>query len=164
MLVPHEEDNKANNMASLLEMLKAHVLQQRRMTQHKTPPLFLINLPVQFSISFFKCLHTPISFYISCQRLNMRILVSVNGGDQPNPPCLWCSQSHDQKGSCQIQLESAQPFASPPVSLYNLADSDHTAWKRLQRQKMSLIQGLDMTKKKKVKSLSTTYTQSYPQI
>jgi len=26
MLVPHEEDNKANNMASLLEMLKAHVL------------------------------------------------------------------------------------------------------------------------------------------
>lgn len=62
------EIRKSNNAFSeiikkgiLLEVLEGHILQQRGMSQDKTAPLFLVNLPVVLCISFLKCLEQMVT-------------------------------------------------------------------------------------------------------
>lgn len=111
-------------------MLKGHVLQQRGVTKNKTLPLFLINLPVHFTISFFKCLHTHQSVFFlntSCQRITMRKAYSMVIGYQFNQstPCLWWSLLRHQKDSCQIQLESPPSSASTSHQIEDQRNETH---------------------------------------
>ena len=46
--------NKKGQIHDLLQVLKGHILQERWMSQNKASPLFLVNLPIMFCISFLK--------------------------------------------------------------------------------------------------------------
>lgn len=52
--------NKLIRIRFLLEVLKGHIFQQGWMPQNKTSPLFLVDLPIMFCISFLEGLkHYP---------------------------------------------------------------------------------------------------------
>lgn len=45
-----------SHFSNSLEIIQSYLLQKRRMLKNKDPPLFLIDPPVMFGISFLKCL------------------------------------------------------------------------------------------------------------
>lgn len=62
-IVSNNADDKINSRhpfikvcQNLLEVLKGHILQKRRVSIHQAPPFFSVDLPIMFSIRFFKCL------------------------------------------------------------------------------------------------------------
>lgn len=46
----------SNMIQNILEILKGHILQKRRMPKNKVTPLFFVNLAIMFGVSFLKCL------------------------------------------------------------------------------------------------------------
>lgn len=126
------KNDKIQDKAALLEILKGHVFQKRRMSQHKISPFFLINPPVMLGICFFKGLRNK-----SHMMMNQSTLDKVWRRDNIKKkrelfktPCRWYSQSLHLRGSYQIQPALLQPFASPEylqvqLIIYGTAGVDH---------------------------------------
>lgn len=114
-------------MWDLLEVLKSHVFKKGWVPQNKASPLFLIDPPIMFCISFLKCLKpssktTKAKTKSTSARDNELLnlietflkLHKDERGVEKAPYRLYFL-SPRLKDSCQILLRWPLPFASPNI-------------------------------------------------